>query len=224
MIDKYFGFKTINNEVSVIDSLIEHSRIDEEELFLLREMLYSFCEQKYESLQEQHCKILKIRADSNRIFEYTEEEIIQAHFDFQKQYDLLRIYQRIETISSSIATASDRIIILYNIEGIIPQECHYFLQHLIELIKKNHEQFKSALIEYEKNKANVINIIHKVIELEKNTDDHYFRCIESLYKLANENQLKLGHFRALEKLFESLEFIGNEIENASTSLEWLLIN
>ena len=39
MLDKYFGFTNISDEVSIIDSLLEHARIDEEELYLLNEMI-----------------------------------------------------------------------------------------------------------------------------------------------------------------------------------------
>ena len=224
MIDKYFGFKTLINENSVIDSLVEHTRIDEEELALLNEMIDSLNSNNVSQLENCQTKISKIRSDSNRIFEYTEEHIIQAHFDFQKQYDLLRIYQRIEGISTAILNCSDHILILYRIEGQIPEICRPYLNHLIQLVIQNHDDFKLALIDYDSNKKNVLSVIHKITETEKRVNEHYFRCIEKLYGLANGGDLLMGHLRAVEKVFGSIEHLGNDIEVASTSLEWLLIN
>ncbi len=224
MMDKYFGFKTINNEQSVVDSLIEHSRIDEEELFLLKEMVSHLCDGNISSLEDIRYKISKIRSDSNQTFEYTEEQIIQSHFDFQKQYDFLRIYQRIESISSSILMCSDHIILLYRIKGILPKVCHAKIINLVEKIIYNHNLFKEALLKYETDKHDVISSIHDIVESESQINDLYFTCTEQLYQLANENSILLGHFRAIENIFISLERIGNNIEQAATSLEWLLIN
>ena len=49
------------------------------------------------------------------------DHIIQSSFDFQKQYDLLRLQQRIDVISSLIIATSKRILILSNIEGSVPE-------------------------------------------------------------------------------------------------------
>ena len=39
IIDKYFGFLRVHDEHTVIESLIDHARIDEEEIHLLNEMV-----------------------------------------------------------------------------------------------------------------------------------------------------------------------------------------
>jgi len=224
MIDKYFGFKTINNEQSVVDSIIEHSRIDEEELLLLHEMILSLCNGNIVEVEDISFKISKIRIDSNQTFEFIEEQIIQSHFDFQKQYDFLRIYQRIESISSSILKCSDHILLLNRINGKLPTQCHGLIKELIENLIYNHNLFKEALLKYESSKHDVISIIHNIIEKESKINDMYFTAIENLYELANNQKLLMGHFRAIENIFISCEKIGNTIEQAATSLEWLLIN
>ena len=78
MLDKYFGFVKIDSENSVIDSLIEHTRIDEEELFLLKKMVAGLIEKSPSLIEDSHLKIAKIRSESNQAFEHTEEQIIQA--------------------------------------------------------------------------------------------------------------------------------------------------
>lgn len=223
MIDKYFGFKTVNNEQSIVDSIIEHSRIDEEELLLLQEMVVSLCNENREEIEDISYKISKIRIDSNQTFEFIEEQIIQSHFDFQKQYDFLRIYQRIESISSSIIKCSDHILLLSRLNGKLPSQCHSLIKELLENLIANHNYFKEALLKYETSKQDVISIIHTINEKELKINDIYFTSIENLYELANNQKLLMGHFRAIEHIFSSCEKIGNTIEQAATSLEWLLI-
>lgn len=224
MLDKYFGFTKINNEVAVIDSLIEHTRIDEEELYLIEKLTQSCINKNFNEVDEIHLKISKIRSDSNRIFEYTEEQIIQANFDFQKQYDFLRIYQRIECISTDILKLSSTILVLSNIGGEIPEKLHPYATDIVKLIVTSHEFFKQALQKYEHERSSIIKIIHKIVECDKSITEQHTRAIEQLYLIANEEHMKLGTFKAIENIFNTYETLGKKIEEASTSLEWLLIN
>tara|TARA_A100001015_G_scaffold311590_1_gene415136 strand:- start:19 stop:693 length:675 start_codon:yes stop_codon:yes gene_type:complete len=224
MLDKYFGFTKINNEVAVIDSLIEHSRIDEEELYLIEKLIESFLKKNSSEVDEIHLKISKIRSDSNRIFEYTEEQIIQANFDFQKQYDFLRIYQRIECISTDILKLSSNILVLNNIGGEMPEKLHVYSTDIARLIVTSHELFKQSLQKYENERSSIIKIIHKIVECDKAISEQHTRAIEQLYFLANDGKMKLGTFKAIENIFNTFETLGKKIEEASTSLEWLLIN
>ena len=223
MLDKYFGFTKIDNELTVIQSLIEHSRIDEEELYLIEKLLESFLNKNYTEVDNIHSKIAKIRSDSNRVFEYTEEQIIQANFDFQKQYDLLRIYQRIEYFSSDILELSNQFLILKNIKGQIPKSLDDNLIIISKSTILTHDLFKQALQSYEFDKSSIIKLIHKIVESHKVTSDHYNKAIEMLYIEANENQLKLGNFKAIENIFNKFESLSSKIEQAASSLEWLLI-
>ena len=59
MIDKYFGFKVINSDQSVIDSLLDHTKIDENELFILRDMISSLCGNNSFDIETQREKTLK---------------------------------------------------------------------------------------------------------------------------------------------------------------------
>ena len=158
------------------------------------------------------------------MFEYTEEQIIQAHFDYQKQYDLLRIYQRIDNISTAIVNASEHILILSNIKGKLPVELHEQTKDLLSLIISEHSLFKQALEQYENDKSDVIGTIHRVIECDQSVNEVCNICIEKLYLAANRNELSLGTFRAIEHIYSNLQFLGTKIEKAATSLEWLLIS
>ena len=76
---------------------------------------------------------------------------------------------------------------------------------------------------YHKNKKGLIHSIHEVIEMEHQIDNMRVNCIEILYKLGNKNSIAMGTFRAIENIIVHLEELSDEIEDASTSLEWLLI-
>jgi uncharacterized protein Yka (UPF0111/DUF47 family) len=223
MLEKYFGFNNIQDEFAVVDSLIEHSRIDEEELYLLSEMVSHLCDNKKEPVTEFYGKIVKIHTDSKRIFESIAEDIIQADFDHQKQYDLLRLYQRIESISDNISATAKRIVMIVSVGGSIPVELRASAQDMIGSVIQLHMEFKHALHCFQEDKKNVLKTIHKIVELETAIDHMRIEAIERLYKLGNENKLLMGNFRAIENIFEHIEELSDSIEDAATSLEWLLI-
>lgn len=223
MLNKYFGFTKVQDEFSVIDSLLEHTRIDEEEVHLLVDMIQAITRSQDLPIQETYDKIRKIRHDSNRIFENISEEIIQADFDHQKQNDLLRLYQQIKTISSSIIASAKRIVILHNIGGDIPLEIQAPCKEMAVKIRELHKDFHGALEQYYENKSGILSIIHGIIEKESQVDDLRLTCIESLYKLGNSQKLPIGTFRAVENVIDRLEDLADNIEDAAISLECLLI-
>ena len=224
MIDKYFGFKTLDSEQSVVESLHDHSKIDENELFLLRDMISSLCGNRIPEIEDARKKINQIHKDSSKTFANTESQIIQAHFDLSKQHDLLRIFQRIDVISSNITYCADHIAIFTRLNGILPIECHSSLVDMVDLVNHNHTLFKKALHQFSSNKHSIIAIIHEIIDCEKDLNKLYLTSIEQIYRLANENKIMKGYMRCLENIFESFSNLGKSIETASTSLEWLLIN
>jgi uncharacterized protein Yka (UPF0111/DUF47 family) len=223
MLEKYFGFNNVQDEFAVVDSLIEHSRIDEEELFLLSEMVSHLCEDKLNPVADLFGKIVKIRTNSNRIFESIAEDIIHADLEHQKQYDLLRLYQRIESISENISSTGKRILMLVSVGGKLPEELRAPTQDMIGSVIQLHMEFKHALHCYQDDKKNVLKTIHRIVELESDIDRIRMESIEILYKLGNENRLLLGNFRAIENIIEHIEDLSDSIEDAATSLEWLLI-
>jgi uncharacterized protein Yka (UPF0111/DUF47 family) len=223
MLEKYFGYNTIQDELSVLDSLLEHTRIDEEELHLLSDIFTHLFKHSPEDIYSQYSKILKIRNDSGRIFENVAEDIIQADFNHQKQYDLLRLYQRIEAISDGISATAKRTVIFVRVGGVYPPELVGATQSMINAVVKLHEEFKNALHNYQNNKKVVLKTINKVAELERQVDDHRIEAIEQLYKLGNDKKLLIGNFRGIENILDRLETLADSIEDAATSLEWLLI-
>jgi len=77
---------------------------------------------------------------------------------------------------------------------------------------------------YDKNKNDVFDSIHKVVNIKSSIQKTYFESVENIYQLANQGQLKLGDMRSIENIFSNLESLSTSIESASTSLEWLLIS
>ncbi len=223
MLDKYFGFLKVQDEYTILDSLIEHTRIDEEEIELLTQMVNILCQENSEKTEEVYTKIRKIHQDSRRIFEHTAEQIIQANFDHQKQYDLLRLYQRIESISGYIVATAKRVVLLHRIGGSLPKELHPNLKELIQSIKVIHNEFKTAVIQYTKDKKKLIPTITKIEEMEQNIDHIRAEGLEILYKLANQDKLQLGTFKAIENIIEHIETTSDVVDEAAKSLEWLLI-
>ena len=69
MLEKYFNFTKVQDEYSVIDSFLEHTRIDEEELNLLVQMTQVLSSPSCKELNSIHDRIFKIHTDSYRIFE-----------------------------------------------------------------------------------------------------------------------------------------------------------
>ena len=223
MFEQYFDTKTTNNEQFIVDSLLEHTMIDEEELYLLKNMVTNLCDGNHDDVESLGNKILEIRNDSNHIFEHFEEQIIQAHFDFQKQYDFLRIFQRVESISAVILRCANFIALFVRLNGKLPPFCNDDMLTVINLNLEAHEFFKKSLMLYEKNKKDVFSSIHKVVSIKHSIHKIYFNSIETIYRLSNENSLKLGDMRSIENIFSSLVNMCDATEAASTSLEWLLI-
>ena len=124
MLDKYFGFLKVYDEFSVMESLIDHTRIDEEELLLLIQVLDAFVKNTPNDILKYSDKIQTINKESNQLFETISDQIIQANFDHQKQYDLLRIHQRIENISSLILLNTTRLTVVHAINAKLPESLH----------------------------------------------------------------------------------------------------
>ena len=223
MLDKYFGFLKMQDENSVVDSLIEHCRIDEEELNLLSKMVHHLMANEKDSVEEIYLKIKKISTDSSRIFENTAEHIIQATFDHQKQYDLLRLYQRIENISRLILITAKHLLIFEQIDGNVPESLKVCFTKITKLVLDNHLQFQTGLAQYRDNKKMVFKTINKVEEIESIIENHRTEGLQILYTLANEGGIKVGSFKALENLINGLESISDAVQDGATSIEWLLL-
>jgi len=223
MLDKYFGFFEIKDEAAIIESFLEHVRIDEEEIFLLSKIIDCFLVEDLDSIEDFYYKIKKINTDSFRIFEQISEQIIQADFGFQKQSDLLRIYQRIEKISNSIIVTANSLVIVSRVSDTFPVDMMTSAQKMIDIVASMHGEFKNALNQYQQNKKDIISIIHKIEELDKSVYDVRSAGVQSLYRLGNEGKLKLGTFTSFDKVFNFMEHLTHNISEAATSLEWLLI-
>ena len=224
MLDKYFGFLKIQDQYSVIDSFLDHCKIDEEELQLVSEMIACLCSDQNAKLEDYYSKIRTINIESDRIFKYTGEQIINSNFDHQKQYDLLRLYQRIESISGLIISTAKRIAILNRLGGSLPDELDCDVKQLTIEVLAIHKKLKESLTKYLEDKNAVIELIEKIEELEHGIDHQRSSCLETLFRLGNKGEIGMGTFRAIENIIEHLEDVSDAIESAATSLEWLLIS
>ena len=222
MLDKYFGFLKIHDEDSVIESFLEHARIDEEEIAILNEMVEALCNDELEDIQSLYLKIRTISVDSEKMFESIADQIVNADFDHQKQYDLLRIYQRIEGVSGLIIASAKRMLILQKIGGKLPEECKPVFRNFMRGLTTIQELFKQALEQYLNDKKDVFKIISKIEETEHHLDHDRSETLEILYSLGNQGKIKLGDLRAVENTIDHLEDLSDKIEETSKSLEWLL--
>ena len=224
VLEKYFGFAKLQDEFAVVESLIEHLRIDEEELILLSAMIDCLCSDEMDKVEDYYSKIHKICTDSSRIFEHTVDQIVQAEFCYQRQYDLLRLYQRVEGVSELILAAAKRVKILAFIGGKLPVECKKGVASLMKLLADEHAEFRLAFDLYQNNKKKVLPSIHRVEEIEQEVDQVRAECLVIIYKMANEGKVKMGDLRAIENVIEFIEETSDKVAEAAASLEWLLMD
>ena len=223
MLDKYFGFLTMQTEDSVIESFLEHNRIDNEEIELLIRMFSCLCENKMDEVEAYYGKIRTITINASKGFEAIAEHIINANFDHQKQYDLLRLYQRVSNISGAIISSAKRMVILKRISGCLPKAIHTDIQILLSQLHEINSLFKAILTQYLSNKKKVISLVSDIEELEHTIDHQRAICLEVLYRIGNTETIPLGDFRSIENIIEHIEDAADAIEEAATSLEWLLL-
>ena len=86
-----------------------------------------------------------------------------------------------------------------------------------------HEYFQDALIQYQKNKKNIIPIINKIEEINKTNKNEWSQCLLMIFMIANEEKLPLGTSQCLESICNHMQSISNAIQEAASSMEWLLI-
>ena len=129
----------------------------------------------------------------------------------------------------------------FNLQVVSKEEPHKeercFLDDITspEFIQK-HPEFLDRYVEGQKNKSlyvgdinyledknGVIELVEAIEETEHTIDHQRSLCLETLYKLGNRGDLKIGMFRAIENIIEHLEDVADAVELAGTSLEWLLI-
>ena len=224
MIERFLGLMKIEDESSVMETLIEHARLDHEEIQILSAIGNALIADNQPEMDLQHQKIQNLSIESKRIFQHTPDQIINAEFDYKKQYDLLRLYQRNEGISGLIMTSAKRLMTLTAIGGTFPEELHAPYTVMIDMLIKIHLNYKITLQLYLDDKHKIIPMIATIDEIENEIDIQRAECLKILYTLANENKLRLGDFRAIEDVVEHIEEASDVINEAASSLEWLLID
>lgn len=206
-----------------METLIEHARLDHEEIKLLQAIGTDLIEQDIEKMALHFQSIQNISQESKRIFEQIPDQIIHADFDERKQYDLLRLYQRNQGITGLVMTSTQRLMTLHSIGGTFPKELVETYQQMVNMLIMIHLKYKITLQLYLDNKDKIIPMIVTIDDIENQIDLKRAECLKILYTLANENQLRLGDFRALEDVIEHVEEASDVINEAASSLEWLLI-
>jgi uncharacterized protein Yka (UPF0111/DUF47 family) len=224
MFDKYFGFLKSHDEESIIQSLLEHAKIDSEELHILSQMLTALLKNDTSKMDGMIEQINRINEENHKLFETVSDHIVQSNFDFQKQYDLLRVQQRIDGVSELIIATAKRIMIAKNIETNIPTQLTPYFNTLCELVLNSQDLFIKTIQKFQVSRKDALKLIHQVEEQENFVDNARAESLEVLFKLANDNQLKLGDCLAIEGIIEYLEDISDAITSACKSLDWLLIN
>ena len=156
--------------------------------------------------------------NENVIFETVTDHIIPI-----QQYDLLRLQQRI-FFSGLIIATSRQVLILQNINAVIPNQLHTHIQRLLSLIIDSQHTFIASVEKFQTSRRDVIKLIHKAEEQEIFVENARSESIEILFKLANDNQLKMGDLACIQGLINYIENISHSIKSATTSLDWLLLN
>ncbi|MBT3261203.1 DUF47 family protein [bacterium] len=223
MFDKYFGFLNFEDEYGVIESFIEHGKIGFKEVCFLVEMVDFLCENEEQKVVDNYRKIKALNKESTKIFQDIMRQIIESDFDYQKQYDLLRIYQRTEGISDYMIASAKRILIFEKLDGKFPAELSDYLKDLVQKVKDIYMLYMDCLNCYIDDKKCVLNVVDKIENLEHEIDGVRSRCLEVLYKLANEKKIALGDLRVLEEIVEHIEEISDVVEEAGKSVDWLLL-
>jgi uncharacterized protein Yka (UPF0111/DUF47 family) len=115
-------------------------------------------------------------------------------------------------------------ILTKNIGAQIPKPLFPSLKKLSGLVIESQHTFIEAIQKFQSSRKDVIRLIHTSEELENMVDNTRTECLETLYGLANENQLRQGDLAAIEGVIEYFEDISDAIKSATTSLDWLLLN
>ena len=224
MFDKYFGFLRSHDEDSIINSLLDHSRVDLEELIILDKMLKILIHDDTGDMTMLHDQLQQVNTENTKTFETVTDHIIQSNFDFQKQYDLLRLQQRIDSVSGLIISTSKRLLIIKNIQTEVPKPLHHKLKQIVSLTIDSQHTFIKSVEKFQSSRRDVIKLIHKAEEQQHMVENARSESLQQLFLIANEGQLRLGDCAALEGLIENFEAISESIKAATTSLDWLLLN
>jgi predicted phosphate transport protein (TIGR00153 family) len=223
MFNKYFGFMDFEDENSVLESFLSHGKMEQEEIILLEELIDLMCEGHLDEVEAVYRKIRDLHVQSSEIFQNIMGQIIESSFNYKKQYDLLRLYQRTEKISNYIMASSKRVLIFKRLGEKFPEELRSDLELLVADVKKIYDLYADCLTSYMQDRRKVWPKIREVENAEHEIDRLRAICLETLYVLGNKKRLPLGSFRVLEEIIDHLEGIADMVEEAATSIDWLLI-
>ena len=223
MLDKYFGFMKISDEYSIVESLISHSQGDREELKVLGQMINAATQNKYEKIESLYKEIREINTQSIEAFDNMSDQIIESQFDHQKQYELLRLEQKNELISGMIIATAKRALIFSKLKEVFPNQLIKEVLVLQDKLESMFDTYESCLSKYADHKPDVLKTIHKLEKEEQDIDHVRGECLQILYQLGNQNEIKMGTMLCLQELIEHIEEVSDTIEAASGSLKCLLI-
>lgn len=224
MLEKYFGLLKIHDEYSVMEAFIDYSRLGSEQITLINRMSSALIEQHFDTVEELYIAIRKITNASIQMFEHVPELIISAAFDHQKQYDLLRVYQRMNHLASQIIATAKRILIVTRLGSPFPEELVPDLNEMSHLVDRIYSHLLKTLNMYLTQKTAVIDEIGIINEMEGQIDHHRALFLQVLYRLANDNRIPVGTCRAIETMIDHLESLADAVQETASSLEWLLLH
>ena len=162
MLDKYFGFLKMDDEYIVVESLIDHAKIDREEILLLSKMVKETYEGNKDAVEDIYQRIRRINKDMTRAFDNVTDHIIQEKFDQQKQYDLLRLQNRNEVISNLIIATAKRVLIFNRLNTPFPEALKLPVKALALSLEDIHKTYTICLESYINNKGGLLQEMHKV--------------------------------------------------------------
>ena len=222
MINNYLGLKKAQSEAPIIDNLIEHCLIDEQELNIIIQMIESLDNHDHSSIDSLYQKLTLIQENTFKIFENTADIIIESNFNPNTQSNLLRLFQRIDQLSEVLLHLAIEINVFSSLEIQIPQNIYKLLTKTIMQTKSLYNSFQKAISLYQKDKSLVINEIHNVQSIYHKYINDKKTSLKELYTI-DSSLLTTGHYLSLKSIFDALERVNISITESSTSIEWLLL-
>ncbi|MEK9657163.1 MAG: hypothetical protein VW378_02170 [bacterium] len=224
MIKKIFTTIETKNENLILESILEHSRLDGEELCLLKKIIDLSSHYPLNELESLYSNICKINADAKDIFKHIYNKIKQYSVDNRKGVEILHLHLKVEQTSAYILKSAQHILIYTRLEQQYPKQIFDRLTTLCELISTMHLYFNLSLEKYSQNKYCTSEYISKIIDVEILVRNHHLESLQFVLEHANKNTLPLGSIRCLENLLSGLEDIASVIFESTVALECLLLN
>lgn len=223
MLKRYLKEQKTIPENAIIDSLIDHTNIDDEEIDILKQIITGINKLNGEQITNYVQRIKSINNESQLVFEKITLKIIKSNFSHEKYTDILQLHQKIDLTSRYVSKTAEHLNTYIKIESKMPEKIYLEISKLINIIITMHQNLKLSLESYLDTPNKTLAYVHEIFENEKKTASLFRLLKEKSYILANNKELKLGSLSCLENTYNDLENISFNILNCGIRVECLLL-